>query len=324
MKKNIIIITPIKHINKLYNEFLKNFNVNYKPEITYSELFEVIIKYDVIFTNPNKSKIYLDKKILRRAKNLKIISTASTGTNHIDEDEAFKLKIKILSLKKEKNYMQKISSTAELAFTLMLSLVRNIIPARKSVILNKWDYYPFIGRQLNSLSVGVVGYGRLGKMFLNFSKVFGSKLFAYDPYKKITNKKINQCKTLKELFKNSDVVSLHLHVNDKTKKLINSKNLKYLKNGAILINTSRGEIIDENHLIKYLATNKESKYGTDVLNNEIRGIKNNILVKKQKIDLFKDRILITPHIGGMTKEAQEMAYTYSFKKLIKHIEKFYV
>ena len=319
MKKKLLIITPIKHIKNLFKNFSKKFKVTYKPEIKNSDLYKIIDNFEIIFTNPNKSNIYFDKKLLLKAKKLQIISTASTGTNHIDEYEAHKLNIKILSLKKEKKYMKQISSTAELAFALMLCIVRNIISSNKSVIQKNWDYYPFIGRQLDSLKIGVVGYGRLGKMFLGFLKGFGSDLYAYDPNIKIKNNKIKQCKSLKALFKNCNIVSVHVHLNNKTKNLINKKNLKFFKNGGVLINTSRGELVNEKHLLAYLKKNKMSKYGTDVLEGEINGIKKNIIIKNFTKRDLKNRILITPHIGGMTKEAQQMAYTYSFNKLIKNI-----
>ena len=102
--------------------------------------------------------------------------------------------------------------------------------------------------------------------------------------------------------------------------LINKSNLKFFQNGSILINTSRGDLINEVDLIKYLKKNNKSKYGTDVLKNEILGIKNNLVYKSSKLKKFKNRILITPHIGGMTKEAQLLAYSYSLKKLLKNID----
>lgn len=319
MKKKIIIITPIKHIGSLFQQFSKKFYVTYKPNISYKNLSSNIHRYDILFTNPNKSRVFLDSKILNKAKKLRIISTASTGTNHIDEIAASRLNIKILSLKKETKYMSKITSTSELAFGLMLNLIRNILPAEKSVMKNKWNYEPFIGRQINFLKIGVVGYGRLGSVFLKYASIFGSDLYAYDPFKKNKNKKIKFCKSIKEIFKICDIISLHVHVNENTKNLINKNNLKFLKNGSILINTSRGDLVNEVDLINYLKKFNKSKYGTDVLKNEILGIKNNIIYKSSKLKCLTDRILITPHIGGMTKEAQLLAYSYSLKKLLKNI-----
>lgn len=320
MKKKIIIITPIKHIGNLFQEFRKNFFVTYKPNINYKSLLLEIHKYDILFTNPNKSRVFLDSKILNKAKKLKIISTASTGTNHIDEVTASKFGIKILSLKKERKYMSKITSTSDLAFGLMLNLVRNISSAEKSVMKNEWNYEPYIGRQINYLKIGVIGYGRLGSIFLKYASIFSQNLYAYDPLKKNKNKKIKFCKSIKEIFKICDVISLHVHVSKDTINLINKSNLKFFQNGSILINTSRGDLINEVDLIKYLKKNNKSKYGTDVLKNEIHGIKNNVVYKSSKLKNLKNRILITPHIGGMTKEAQLLAYSYSLKKLLKNID----
>jgi len=100
-------------------------------------------------------------------------------------------------------------------------------------------------------------------------------------------------------------VSLHVHVNKNTRNIISKKILKYAKNNLLIVNTSRGELVNEKDLINFLKKNKHAKYATDVLNNEIKNKRNNKLIKMSKTN---DQVLITPHIGGMTIEAQEIAY----------------
>ena len=140
---------------------------------------------DFIFTNPNMSKFKINEEIIESGNKLKCICTASTGTNHIDINYANKKNIKILSLKKHIKILEKIPSTAELAFTLMMVSLRNIIPASKSVTKYQWSYLEFIGEQLKDKKIGVLGFGRLGKMFAKYCLKFDAHVHIYDPYKKI-------------------------------------------------------------------------------------------------------------------------------------------
>jgi len=317
---SLLVITPINHINGL-KPFLKKFSkIIYIEDPIKKEVLKYIGKVDAIYTNPNKSKIYIDKEIINLGVNLKYICTASTGTNHIDVSYALSKKIKVLSLTKELKIIKKISSTADLALTLTLMSVRNTFPSFQSVLKRQWNYEDFIGRQINNLNIGVIGYGRLGKIYSNYMISLGCKVHVYDPYVIIKNKKIQPVSNLKKLFKISDLISIHVHVNSETKNLINKKILFNANKNIIVINTSRGEIINEDDIINFLKLNSKSKLYTDVLADEIKN--------KFKSPIFKfaqnktnDQVFITPHIGGMTVEAQEIAYTHAAKMLYEEVIK---
>ena len=317
--KTILVITPISHIKNVKNDLEKIGKVTIIDDPSINKIHKIIHKYDVIFTNPNKSKVFIGKKIIDKAIKLKVICTASTGTNHIDLSYARKKKIKIISLKKEKKIIDKISSTSEHAFALTLASLRNIVTGFESVLKKKWDYTNFIGRQMNFLTVGIVGYGRLGKKYANFCKAFNSKIIFYDPYKKSISKKIKKINNLNKLLSISDIISIHVHLNQNTHYMFNKHNLLKLKKNVIIVNTARGELFNEQDLIDFLKKNKKAKFATDVLENEIFGISNNKLIKYATT--HKDQIIITPHIGGMTIEAQEIAYNHSVKKLALLLKK---
>lgn len=313
-KKKLLIITPINEIKGLKSLLSKYFSLTIVEDPDEKKFIKLIPDYYAVYTNPNKSKIFLGKKVLSFGKKLKIICTASTGTNHIDKVYARLNKIKIISLTKEYKTINKISSTAELAFSFTLMGVRNLPEANKSVLKDEWDYTHFIGRQMNYLNVGIIGYGRLGKIYSKFLYPFGSKIYVFDPYKKLKNsKKIIQTDFI-NLLKKSDIISLHVHHDDKTTNLFNKKNFKYLKKNVLLINTSRGEIVNEFDLVSFLNKNKSAKYYTDVISNEIRNrLKSPIYLFAKK---NSKQVFITPHIGGMTKEAQELAYMRAANLLI--------
>ena len=163
MKKKLLVITPVKHIGNVFKDLNKHFNLKYLPDPNEDDVLNIIDQFDYIFTNPNKSKIFLGPKILASASNLKVICTASTGINHIDINYINSKSIKLISLTEQREVINTISSTAEHAFALTLSSIRNIPSSFKDVKAGRWDYEKFIGRQIDKLTFGVIGYGRLRK-----------------------------------------------------------------------------------------------------------------------------------------------------------------
>jgi phosphoglycerate dehydrogenase-like enzyme len=305
----ILVITPVSHISNFIARVNSFACADFLDDPSVNEVLPIIGKYDAIFTNPNKSKIFIDKTIIDAAYNLKVICTASTGTNHIDKKYAKLKNIPVLSLTNERDVIEKISSTAELAFALTLVSIRNIIPAYNSVLRGEWDYTNYIGRQLNGLIIGVIGAGRLGKKYISYCKVFGAKILVYDPYKVIkSNGQISQVDDIKQIFRQSDVIALHVHVSEETENFINNKSFSLMKSDVTLINTSRGDLINEIDMVNFLKKNPNAKIVSDVIANEIKGRLSSPLYKLRK---RSKQVIITPHIGGMTKEAQEIAYLHA-------------
>ncbi len=307
---NIICTTPIKHMPGVFEELKKYGNVDYQPSINKIELIKKLRnpKFDVLFVNPNKQGYMLNEDILNNS-SIKIINTCSTGTNHIDLKFCKKKSIKVYSLTKDKSLIKDLPSTSELAFGLMINLLRKITFANDSVKKGQWDYLPFVGRQIKGLNVCVVGYGRLGKIFCKQLSGFGTNTYVVDPYLKMCRYRML---TLSKAISKADVLVLHVHLNSKTRKLINKKNMKLFKKNAIIINTSRGEVIDEEELIKLIRNKKIGGYGADVLSDELTNISNNAVIKGMRDNL---PIVVTPHIGGMTIEGQTKAFMFAAKKL---------
>jgi len=307
---SIALITPVE--DGIYQSLQQLKSVYYVPECNKEDIKTLLrepkFEVEVIFTNPNQQTFKLDKEVLENT-SVKIICTASTGLNHIDVEYCEENNIKVLSITKDSNTIEQISSTAEHAFALMMSLLRNIPSAFDSVKKGEWSWQPFVGRQMNFMTVGVVGYGRLGRMMARYCSSFGSKVLVCDPYSYIS-KKVE----LKELFDKSDIVSLHVHVTDETRHMINKELLDNLESPVYLINTSRGEIVDEEAIIEALETGKLLGYATDVLEDEFGNIENSELTKRQDLN-----IIVTPHIAGMTKEARNIAYSAAVEKLKKEV-----
>jgi len=291
---------------------MKKGKLIYKPNINKKDLKKILEKnkkINVIFCNPNRQGYILNKEILQNS-SVKLINTASTGLNHINQDDCKKLNIKILSLTKDFKLIKKLPSTSELSFGLMINLQRNIFQSFQSVKNKKWDYTPFIGQELSSLTIGIIGLGRLGNLMANYAKAFGMRVFYYDPFKQTRKyKKIN----LKRLVQIADVISIHAHVNNQTKYMINKKILKFAKKKPVIINTSRGELVNEQDIIWGLKNKIISGYGADVIEKEFIDINKSPIIK----NINKYNIIITPHIGGMTYQGQLRAYVYAINKLGK-------
>ncbi len=308
MKFKILVITPVRHISGVSDLLESSGEVSYFDDPTKDEVASVIGDYDAIFTNPNKSKVFIGKDLLDIAINLKVICTASTGTNHIDKDYAKLLSLPILSLTEEREVINKISSTAELAFALTMGSLRNIVSGNLSVLAGSWDYTQFIGRQMNSLTVGVIGYGRLGSLYAKYCKAFSSRVVVYDPYKEVIDNDFQQFHSLDSMLEISDIVAIHVHVTDETIGMISQKYFNKMKQNVLLVNTARGDIVNEKDLVNFLKNNPSAKVATDVLSDEIR---NRLESPLLKFASTSDQVIITPHIGGMTREAQEIAYGHA-------------
>jgi len=312
MSKKIVCITPIKHINGAYSSLKKCGEVSYYPYSSKKNIRGHILdnKVDVIFTNPNKQTFMIDGDLLKDT-NINTICTASTGTNHIDMEYCCNNDIEVLSLTKDYDIIKTITSTAEMAFTLMLSLIRNLPKAVDSVKRFEWNYEDYIGRQLNKMQVGIVGYGRLGEHYARFCCPFFEDVLVTDPYKNVTEgyRQVGFYSLLKE----SDVIALHVHLNDETYHMVNKDTISKMKDGVYLVNTSRGDIVDEESIIDAVRSGKIRGYATDVISDELNDdVTNSRLIKAMNDGL---NIIISPHIAGMTKEAQEIAYLSSIRKL---------
>ena len=318
---NIVCITPILEIDGLYDRLkLMSDNFIYEPDID-SDTLKTLLKVsgaDYIFTNPNKQNYMLDGDLLQDGQ-VKVICTVSTGTNHIDLKYCKLNGIKIISITNDHDVIDKISSTAEHTLALMLSLIRKIPISFHSVRDGNWDWEPYVGRQLNFLTIGIIGFGRLGKLMGRYCNGLGMKVLVSDPYvdNEIEGWNVEQV-GLDELLERSDVISIHVHVTDETREMINKNTISKMVKKPYLINTSRGEIVNEDDIIDALRSEDLQGYATDVIRDEFGDIKNSKLVDESITP--QDKIIITPHIAGMTKEAREIAYNLAVDKLEKENE----
>jgi D-3-phosphoglycerate dehydrogenase / 2-oxoglutarate reductase len=305
--QKIAVITPILHLKGVYDLLLTKGDVFLLEKGNKDQVKKLLLEknINVIICNPNHQNYKIDKELLDDTQ-VSIINSCSTGLNHIDLDYCKKNNIEIQCHKNDYELINQLPSTSELAFGLMLSLLRNIPECNNHVSRYYWDYTQFMGRQVKDLKIGIIGYGRLGKMMEGYCKSFGAETFIYDPYVNISQT------SLEVMFKKCDVISLHVHVTDETKYMVNQKLLGLSKKGLYLINTSRGEIVNEEDIVQSLNNKNLLGYGADVIEDEFNDITNSPIIKAMNEG---KNIIVTPHIGGMTIEGQTKAYKWSINKL---------
>ena len=315
--RKIAVITPVSHLKGIINLIQSKGEVFLHEEASKNQVRDLVLTHniDTLICNPNQQTYKIDKELLENT-SIKTINSCSTGLNHIDLDYCKENNIEIQCHKNDYDLINELPSTSELAFSLMLSLLRQIPQGQKHVSEYSWDYTQFMGRQIKGLKVGIVGYGRLGKMMYDFCTAFGANVMVYDPYVKeqlsdsfLLN---SWCTSLKKLFKFSDVVSLHVHVTDETKYMINKDLFGSIKKDCYIINTSRGEIVNENDIVEGLKSGIITGYGTDVIENEFDDLAKSPIINAMNSG---ENIIVTPHVGGMTIEGQTKAYKYSINKL---------
>ncbi len=312
------ILNTIKNFTPTANDILKDLGSVDYLNLDQQHLLEKISSYNILIIGIGLS---IDKEIIDDAENLELIATATTGLDHIDVDYVQKRDIKIISLIDELKFLDSISGTAELAFGLMVCMMRPIIPSFNSIMNYEFNRERFCGHNLSGNTLGVVGLGRLGKMMVKYAKAFNMRVIVYDPYVDKNVFKAYNCEmvSFETLLKESDVVSIHVHLFDETEGMFNIEAFKKMKNSAYLINTSRGKIVNENALLYALENHIIAGYATDVLVDELNFTNNfncHALIEFAKIN---DNCIILPHIGGMTFESREATDILIAKKIVDEI-----
>jgi D-3-phosphoglycerate dehydrogenase len=258
-------------------------------------------QYDAIFT---RLGVYFGEHLMILQTNLKYIVTSTTGLNHIDIEAAQKRGIQVISLKGEAKFLSSIKSTAEHTWAILLCLIRNIIPANEDVIKNgHWNRVPFLADELDGKTIGIIGFGRLGKIVATYAKAFGMNVLVTD--KKDIEESIDyEVVGLLKLLNNSDFICLMIDYSTENKKFMNRHHFKEMKKDAYFINTSRGELIDQSALLESLENGHIKGAAIDVIDgdsswsNEFCGD-----IRLLEYAKRKNNLIITPHMGGYGKDS---------------------
>ncbi len=284
----------------------KGFEVDYKPSITAQELKNTVASYDALLV---RSRTKVTKEIIEAGKNLKAIGRAGVGLDNIDLDAAKAKGIKVVNAPESLT-----QSVIELVIGFMVALSRYMCKADKTMKEGKWLKTEFIGHELYGKTLGVVGFGRIGRGVAKVARSIGMKILVYDVVQ-VDEKTLSEYDakqvSLEEVLKNSDFVTLHVPGGPQTYHLIDISKLKLMKPSAFLINTSRGNVIKEDDLVYALKSKMIAGAALDVFEVEPPG-------NKELLSL--DNVILTPHIGGETFEAQRLAATLTVSRLIEALK----
>ncbi len=243
----------------------------------------------------------IDQEIIDAAKNLKMIGVCSVGLNHIDMEYAKSKGIQIFNAPG-----LNANAVAELTISKMLDISRGTFTANYDVkVKHEWDKYKFNGRELRGKTLGVMGFGRIGQRVGELARAFGMTIVAYDPYlpAHVFGEQCATSVSIPELLQVSDFISIHLPLTPETKDLFNKESLAGMKNDAVVLNMSRGGIVNEKDMYEALVAGTIGGYATDVMENELAG---DGLTGDDTFasPLFEcDNFIVSPHIGAQTVDA---------------------
>ncbi len=299
MKKILITTSTFDLNNFIYIDKLKKFGFDiitnpFGKRLTEEELTSLIDESVISIIAGLEP---LTESVFKKAKALKLIVRCGVGMDNVDFNAAEKMGIKILNTPDAPT-----RAVAELTIGHILSLLRRIPEADKNIKNNDWN--PIMGQLLFKKTIGIVGFGRVGKLVSELLKPFGVNILIHDPY--LDNSVNNSLVSIEELLIKSDIVTLHLPLTDETYKIINRKKLSLMKNSAILINISRGGLIDEQELINFVTGGLIGGAALDCFENEpYFGPLCNF-----------NNVQLTAHMGSYAKESRSMQEAESCDQLI--------
>jgi D-3-phosphoglycerate dehydrogenase / 2-oxoglutarate reductase len=264
------------------------------------ELLEAVSLADVLWI---RLRHQIDAEVMNRAARLKFILSPTTGLNHIDAEEAERRGIRIFSLRGEAKFLENVRATAELTVLLTLALLRQLSAATTHVLNGQWNRELFKGYELSGKTIGVIGYGRLGRLVARYFNAFDACILAADPKLQNGTDEVATLLPVQEVLQASDIVTLHVDLTPATRRFFGKTHFEAMKNGAYFINTARGQLVDEEALLKALTSGRITGAALDVLTGEDpSGMATHPLVAYAR---HHRNLLITPHLGGCTFESME-------------------
>jgi len=259
------------------------------------------------------ASVIIDDEFLDAAPRLKIIGSPSTGTDHMDLVAIDRRGITRFDIAKEHELINGFTATSEMAFALLLAVNRHLKPAFAAADRGNWARERFTGFQLSGKTLGIVGLGRLGTITARIGNGFGMRVLARDIRE--VNAPDVEIVGFDELLATSDVLSIHVHLTPETENLIGAEAFRAMKPNAILINTSRGRIVDEAALVAALEKGEIAGAGLDVIDGEWLPDAERARHPLVAYARNHDNLVIAPHIGGATTESIYGARIFMARKI---------
>ena len=305
-KVKILVCDPVHRegIEKLEEA---GFEVAVNPTISHDQLRKVVSEYDALIV---RSRTKVTREIIEAGKRLKIIGRAGVGLDNIDTENAEKRGITVLNTPEAP-----AEAVAELTMGLILSLARKIPLADRTMKEGRWIKKKLIGWQLRGKTLGTIGLGNVGLKVARLARAFGMNILITKrtpPAPKLLMELDGEFIPLKEMLRRSDIVTIHVPLTPQTHHMIGEEEIRLMKKGAYLINTSRGAIVDEKALLEALQSGKLAGAALDVYEEE---------PPKDLTLIGMPNVVCTTHIGAQTEGAQRAAATLIAEKMIDSLKR---
>lgn len=268
------------------------FEVEVKTGMSEEEVSAAVAEVDALVV---RSQTKVTAKVLEAAPRLRVVGRAGVGVDNVDVEAATQRGVVVMNTPGGNTV-----STAEHAFSLMMSLARRIPQAHASVKAGRWERKNFEGIELRGKTLGILGMGRIGGEFARRAQAFGMRVLVFDPYLSLARAKsmeVDLVEELEELLPHADFITLHMPLTDETRHLLDARRLKLTRPGVRIINCARGGLVDEAALAEAIRTGHVGGAALDVYENE---------PPDENFSLRDcDEMVFTPHLGASTAEAQE-------------------
>ena len=264
--------------------------------------------------NPGQ-QFTIDETILGLFPRLTVLVTPSTGVNHIDREACAARGIPVYSLLDDREALSSITASAEYTFLLLLNTLRRLDIAVQEVSARRWRTREDLlrGNELANKKIGLVGLGRIGQRIAKYCTAFEADVVFYDPY---VQNDVYSASSLEDIFSRCDAICICCTLNRETKSMINKPLLERMRKGGCLINTSRGEVVNETELFSILGERSDLRVAIDVLSGEVNGTH----LESPLMELHeRGQIVVTPHVAGATVESQTKAARIALTLLKKNL-----
>lgn len=292
-------------VDPILNKILQDngLKISYEPEITPDQILEKISDYDVVIV---RSRTTITKEMIDKADNCKIIARVGVGLDNVDQEAAKAKNIRVINAVEGA-----MNAVAELVLGLMLSLARQTARGDRGIRNEQWLKKELKGTELAGKYLGIVGLGNIGKRLGRLARALNMNIIGYDviPIDEEFSKEVGLMKAdLNTLLQSADYVSIHVPLLDSTYHLLDAQKMSTMKKTAKIINTSRGGVVDEDALYDALKNGTLGGAALDVFEKEPA-----IGTKLAELD----NVILTPHIGAQTKEAQSLAANVIAEKIVQ-------
>lgn len=314
-KIKIIIANPI-HRDAISLLRSSGFSVTRHETKSKKDLLQSIRNHQAIIC---RTATKLDKEFFAAAENLKCVGLASTGYDHIDLEEASKRGVYVFGLPSENPKINvyksgNFISTAEHTILLILASARNFYQAVSSTKEGRWEKNNLMGREIYGKTLGIVGFGRIGKLVAQRASGLGMKIIAHDPHLSQEHANVHGARlvSLATLCKKADIITIHAPQTPETIGLIDQKCFSLMKPGVVIINAARASIINEDALLANIKNGKVRSAAIDVFKNEPLDAPSELI--------GMPNVIATPHIGGSTEEALRRISMDTAKNIISYLK----